>query len=157
VTGIWFTRRAVALHLTVLVVVPTFLFLGWWQFTRATSGNDLSWAYTFEWPIFAAYAVFMWWKLVHEWPSSDPDAEAEPPPGLGSALPDDIRAEIAEESGRVDTMVGAAGPSRAPRRRGGAPGGPADGNDAEDQEDEELRAYNEYLSALNASDRKRTW
>lgn len=49
-----------------LVVVPAFLALGWWQLDRALSGNALSWAYVFEWPIFGGYAVFMWWKLVHE-------------------------------------------------------------------------------------------
>ena len=40
--------------------------LGWWQLERALSGNTLSWVYTFEWPFFAAYAVFMWWRLLHE-------------------------------------------------------------------------------------------
>ncbi|HEV8065448.1 MAG TPA: hypothetical protein VGP46_11475, partial [Acidimicrobiales bacterium] len=24
------------------------------------------WAYTFEWPFFACYAVWMWWRLVHD-------------------------------------------------------------------------------------------
>ena len=44
--------------------------LGWWQLDRALSGNTLSWVYTFEWPFFAAYAIFMWWKLLHEEPGS---------------------------------------------------------------------------------------
>jgi hypothetical protein len=64
----WFTRRALLLHLTVLVVVPTFLGLGWWQYHAALGGNELSWAYTFEWPFFAGYAVFVWWKMLHEQP-----------------------------------------------------------------------------------------
>ena len=62
----WFSRRAILLHLTALVVVPGCLALGWWQLHRALSGNDLSWAYTVEWPFFACYGVYMWWKLVHE-------------------------------------------------------------------------------------------
>jgi len=73
----WFSRRAVLIHLTALIVVPGFLALGWWQLTRALSGNTLSWAYAFEWPFFAAYGVFMWWKLIHEQPS-------EPPASVGS-------------------------------------------------------------------------
>ncbi len=65
----WFSRRAVLLHLTALVVVPGCLVLGWWQLHRALSGNALSWAYTFEWPFFAAYGVYMWWRIVHEQPT----------------------------------------------------------------------------------------
>ena len=64
----WFSRRAILLHLTALIVVPGCLALGWWQLHRALSGNDLSWAYTVEWPFFACYGVYMWWKLVHEQP-----------------------------------------------------------------------------------------
>jgi DNA-binding transcriptional regulator of glucitol operon len=62
----WFSRRAVFLHLTALIVVPGCLALGWWQLHRALSGNELSWAYTFEWPLFAIYGVYMWWRILHE-------------------------------------------------------------------------------------------
>lgn len=65
----WFSRRAVLLHLTTLVVVPGCLALGWWQLHRALSGNTLSWAYTVEWPFFAAYGVYMWWRIIHEQPT----------------------------------------------------------------------------------------
>lgn len=67
----WWTPRAVGLHVTLAVVIPAFAALCWWQVRRATSGNELSWAYVFEWPLFALYAVYMWWKLVHEPPESD--------------------------------------------------------------------------------------
>ena len=67
------------LHITIAILVPGFLALGWWQLTRAISGNDLSWAYVFEWPLFAGYAVYMWWKLTHE--------EAPPEKAAGPALP----------------------------------------------------------------------
>jgi len=36
------------------------------ELCRARSGNTLSWAYVFEWPIFAAYAVYVWRKLLRE-------------------------------------------------------------------------------------------
>ena len=32
---------------------------------RAEGGNELSWAYVFEWPLLAIFAVYMWWKLLH--------------------------------------------------------------------------------------------
>jgi DNA-binding transcriptional regulator of glucitol operon len=62
----WFSRRAIALHLTLAVVVPTFALLCRWQVERALAGNDLSWAYVFEWPFFAGYAVYLWWRLLHD-------------------------------------------------------------------------------------------
>jgi len=88
----WFSRRAVLLHLTALIVVPGCLALGWWQLSRALSGNELSWAYAVEWPIFAGYGVYMWWKLVHEQPTE--------PPAAGPAGPAD-RPE-AEGPARID-------------------------------------------------------
>jgi hypothetical protein len=66
------------LHLTLLVVVPACVALCLWQLDRARSGNTLSWAYVFEWPILGAYAVYMWWKLVHEpAPTAAPRGEVE--------------------------------------------------------------------------------
>jgi hypothetical protein len=62
----YFTPRCIALHLTLLVVLPAFALLTRWQLDRALGGNTLSWAYTFEWPLFAGYAVYVWWSLVHD-------------------------------------------------------------------------------------------
>jgi len=42
------------------------LYLGGWQLHRAEAGNELSWAYTFEWPIFAICGVAFWVKSVRE-------------------------------------------------------------------------------------------
>ena len=47
-------------HAIVLVLVAAFLALGWWQLGRAKQGNALSLGYTFEWPFFAAFVIFMW-------------------------------------------------------------------------------------------------
>ncbi len=85
----WFSPRAIGLHITVLIVVPTFFALFDWQLHRALAGNGLSWAYVFEWPFFALYAVYLWWKLVHEAPGTPVDAEqsgssAEPTKGVSA-------------------------------------------------------------------------
>ena len=37
----------------------------WFELGRAERGNALSWAYVFEWPLLAIFAVYMWWKLRH--------------------------------------------------------------------------------------------
>jgi DNA-binding transcriptional regulator of glucitol operon len=65
---VWLSPRALKLHAVILVVVPACLALCVWQINRALSGNSLSWAYVFEWPLFAGYAVYMWWRFVHERP-----------------------------------------------------------------------------------------
>ncbi|WP_173078878.1 hypothetical protein [Phytohabitans rumicis] len=54
-TPAWIARHVIAVGL-----VAGFLALGWWQMSRAADGNTLSWAYAFEWPLFAAFVVFMW-------------------------------------------------------------------------------------------------
>ena len=68
--------------------VPGCVALTWWQASRALSGNTLSWVYTFEWPIFAAYAVFMWWKLIHEEPVPEENA-GRSGAGTGTGAPAD--------------------------------------------------------------------
>lgn len=62
---------ALRLHLALALALAICLGAGWFELTRALGGNQLSWAYTFEWPIFACFAVYMWWKLLHD-DGSDP-------------------------------------------------------------------------------------
>jgi len=141
------SRRALSLHLTALVVVPGCLAMGWWQTTRALSGNSLSWAYTFEWPFFAAYALYMWWKLLHEEPAPD----AAPPAtaaaggaghGAGSA------AAAASPSPATAGAVAADSPGAGGRR---VPPPQTDDQDAA------LDEYNRYLAALHASGQHKRW
>lgn len=83
----WLSRRAVALHLALAVVAPLCLLAGWWQATRAMSGNTLSYFYAIEWPIFSLLAVWGWWQLVHT-ESQARRAAARPPaphPPAGAA------------------------------------------------------------------------
>ncbi|MDE3007782.1 MAG: hypothetical protein KGJ10_02925 [Acidobacteriota bacterium] len=58
-------------HLTLLIGL---LFCGaafWFELHRALGGNGLSWAYVFEWPLLAAFAIYMWWKVLHPEKSSN--------------------------------------------------------------------------------------
>ncbi len=122
----WFSRRAVLLHLTAIVVVPGCVALGWWQVHRALSGNGLSWAYAVEWPVFACYGVYMWWKLVHEQAADRP---------VGPSQAAGLRAK------------GAAADAP-PRRESEEP-------IEDDEEDDELAAYNRYLAQLSAADKQK--
>jgi hypothetical protein len=129
VTGRASKRRNLYTHLTALVVVPGCVALCWWQVTRALSGNSLSWAYVFEWPIFGGYAVFMWWKLIHE-PAPGTGVDASDPGPDGS-----------------ETILDP-GPGATPGDATGAEGA---------EEDEELASYNRYLAALHDSGRRKHW
>ena len=54
-------------HLLMVVSFWGMLWLGdWQQFHRALAGNGLSWAYTFEWPLFAVFAVVFWAKTIKD-------------------------------------------------------------------------------------------
>ena len=57
---------AVKLHLTLAVglILCTAAFV--FEVKRALGGNELSWAYVFEWPLIAIFACYMWWSLLHQ-------------------------------------------------------------------------------------------
>ncbi len=134
---IWFTPRAVRLHAVILVVVPGFMALCAWQVSRALDGNSLSWAYVFEWPLFAGYAVYMWWRLVHE------AANASPPV---AAVTKTTTTAVPNGSGPRDNAAGVARDARGSRH-----GSPTDGRRSA-HEDPELAAYNAYLAELAKRD-----
>ena len=125
----WFfliTPRWLGWHAFAVLAAFGMLWLGDWQFHRAESGNALSWAYTFEWPIFAVFGVVFWAKTIRDEfkPHTDPgDApEVELPVGAGASA--------------VGAGVGAGGPG-------------ARVAEEEDEDDPELAAYNAYLARLN--------
>jgi hypothetical protein len=76
---------ALRLHLTLAaglaLCVAAFIF----EVGRALGGNSLSWAYVFEWPIFAVFAVYMWWNLLHD---TDTERTGRRPGSPGPATPD---------------------------------------------------------------------
>ena len=137
------------MHVTLLVLLPAFAWLTWWQLERALGGNTLSWAYTFEWPLFACYAIYVWWQLIHDQTTavtrrilprrpregpSRPTATDQP----GWALSGGRRKNVAiAASSAVDDEVAA-------RRERFAPQTP--------EEAAELAEYNRYLAELNAAD-----
>jgi hypothetical protein len=57
----WLIRHAVALGL-----IAAFLALGRWQLSRAVGGNVLSYAYAIEWPVFAGFVAFVWYREVRQ-------------------------------------------------------------------------------------------
>ena len=124
------TARWICWHLFAVAAVVGMTWLGDWQFRRAMAGNSLSWAYTFEWPIFAVFGVVFWIKTVRD--------ELHPP---------------ADSDGPADELILPAGAGRAPGAglRGTAlteAGGPGQARLAQD--DIELAEYNAYLARLSS-------
>jgi hypothetical protein len=109
-------------HLLMVVSFWGMLWLGDWQLHRALGGNGLSWAYTFEWPLFACFAVVFWAKTIKD------EFRIKRAQATGSAP-----AEVDQD----DLPV----PVRMVQASTAAP---------EDDEDPELSAYNAYLARLNA-------
>ncbi|HVX20792.1 MAG TPA: hypothetical protein VHB02_05555 [Acidimicrobiales bacterium] len=88
----WFSRRAVALHVAIVLWVPGCLFAFWWQVNRAFDGNGLSYLYSVEWPAFVLVGIWGWWLLLH----TDPDtvgrrAQAKLAPDRSGANPGPVR------------------------------------------------------------------
>ena len=99
----WWSPRALSLHVTAVVVVGGCVAMCWWQVTRALGGNDLSWAYVFEWPFFGGYAVFLWWRLVHEQPG---EWDHSRHPGKAGPASDELDDPDAEEREAYNRYLG---------------------------------------------------
>jgi hypothetical protein len=52
-------RLHVTLILGLALCIAAFIF----ELLRALGGNTFSWMYVFEWPLFAGFALYMWWNL----------------------------------------------------------------------------------------------
>jgi DNA-binding transcriptional regulator of glucitol operon len=74
--------RWLAWHLFAVVATLGMLWLGDWQLHRAESGNELSWAYTFEWPLFAIFGVYFWAKTLRDELRGQANADAPPAAGV---------------------------------------------------------------------------
>ncbi|MCN0154112.1 hypothetical protein [Salinispora arenicola] len=127
-TPAWIVR-----HVAMVVLVVGFLGLGWWQLSRAAGGNPISWGYAVEWPVFAGFVVFVWWREVRhqlrDTEAADPVAVPESPPAM--AVPD---SPPAARTARPAVRR----PIRATRA----------GVTVPDGDDPELTAYNRYLRWL---------
>ncbi len=101
-TGRWLLR-----HVAMIVLVATFLGLGWWQLGRGREGNSLSWGYAFEWPVFAGFVVLIWVREVrialrggHEVPKPTRD-DASRVPEIAGVQEFDLNAARAARAARI--------------------------------------------------------
>jgi hypothetical protein len=126
------TPRWLCWHLFAVAAVAGMIWLGDWQFRRALSGNALSWAYTFEWPIFAIFGVVFWVKTIRD--------ELQPARQGG-----DQAEEVALPAGT--RLPGSTGP---PGSAGSGQAESGQASDLDEPADQELAEYNAYLAKLSS-------
>ncbi len=73
---------AAKVHLTLAVGLAVCGVAFWFEIRRALGGNGLSWAYVFEWPLFAVFAVYMWWTVLHGGSAARRRRPAKPAPAV---------------------------------------------------------------------------
>jgi len=89
------SASAMKTHATLVVGLLLCAGAFWFELRRAEGGNELSWAYVFEWPLLGLFATYMWWKILHpefrlRRPSTKP-AIAPEYQGMLSAWQDEVR------------------------------------------------------------------
>ena len=115
------TPRWLAWHAFAAAAFWGMFWLGDWQLHRALTGNPLSWAYTFEWPLFALMGAVFWAKTIRD--------EYRIRTGK-VAVPDPVYLPPGAHTADGTTMAGSASAQL-------------------EVYDPELAAYNAYLAKLN--------
>lgn len=129
-------------HLLTIGAMVTCGLLAAWQWHRAGSsmGSALNVGYGLQWPVFALFFGYMWWRMLsmevkrvrgevpeHPWDAADPEPEPEPVVAAPAVA------------------VAVAGPSPFGPR-------PVRARPVEVDEDPEMAAYNRMLAELAARD-----
>lgn len=57
---------ALRLHVTLFFSLAFCALAFFFELHRAQSGNELSWAYVFEWPLLGGFGIYMWWNVLHD-------------------------------------------------------------------------------------------
>ena len=152
----WFfliTPRWLAWHAFAVFAAWGMLWLGDWQFHRAEGGNALSWAYTFEWPVFTIFGVVFWAKtIIDEYRS--PGGSANSSTATISAANSSAAASSTPTGSAAISDTATGGILAAGLASAGGEALPARAHtaamlDEEAGDDPELAAYNAYLAKLN--------
>jgi DNA-binding transcriptional regulator of glucitol operon len=139
------TPRWLLLHVLFLAAAIASIFLAVWQWDRAheAGGSFQNLGYALQWPVFGAFAVFLWVKLMRmELTDTDtqPQTDSAEPPATANDEQEQQEPEQAAE------------PAPRPKRKRPLVPPPAPPVDAD--EDPELAAYNAYLAELNKADQQ---
>lgn len=130
-------------HVLFLAATITTCFLAGWQWERAhdAGGSFQNLGYALQWPLFGAFTIFFWWRVIQMFGFQDPAEYGEP----ASRTPED--GTVADSP--TASARGSDG-QRGNRRRRPLVPPPAPPVDSE--EDPDLAAYNRYLTELHEAD-----
>lgn len=134
------TTRWLLLHVLFLVAFIATGFLTVWQWDRAheAGGSFQNLGYALQWPLFGAFTIFLWVRMIRM--DLHIDAPADDDASTGDAEPDVARGADAPAAGLHN--------GRHVNRSLVPPPAPS----VDDDEDPELAAYNRFLADLNADD-----
>lgn len=126
------TPRWIAFTALMFAATIVSIWLAWWQLERYedAGGSFQNLGYTLQWPVFGAFALYLWWRLLRD--------ASKPKPKPKSAETDtdtdtdtDTESEAVEEA-KVERVVV---PEQAPAAE-------------QTEDDPELAEYNRYLAEL---------
>ncbi|GAA0515994.1 hypothetical protein GCM10011581_47480 [Saccharopolyspora subtropica] len=134
------TPRWLLLHALFIVATIATGFLAVWQWDRAheAGGSFQNLGYALQWPLFGAFTIYLWIKLMRMELRRDVD-DTEPE-------------AVEQPAAREADSSGGEPPEATARRKRPLLPPPAPPVDA--SEDPELAAYNRYLAELNEADRR---
>ncbi|MET8872715.1 transcriptional regulator [Nocardia sp. NPDC004604] len=129
-----------ALIVLVIVAALACLALGWWQWQRfeSASGTGQNLGYALQWPLFAGFAIFAYFRFVRLETESESEEDAQEP--------------TAEQAPAKAARTSARRSAKADAQREIPAGLLPERPKAIRDEDPELAEYNRYLAELHASD-----
>ncbi|MER7009957.1 hypothetical protein ABT324_00815 [Saccharopolyspora sp. NPDC000359] len=130
------TPRWLLLHVLFIAATITTGFLAVWQWDRAheAGGSFQNLGYALQWPLFGAFTIFLWIRVMRMDLSREREEQESAPPAEADSAPETPAEQPAVR--RKRPLV----PPPAPR--------------VAEEDDPELAAYNKYLAELNESDRR---
>jgi DNA-binding transcriptional regulator of glucitol operon len=125
------TPRWMAFTALMFVAAAVAVLLAWWQLERyeGTGGSFQNLGYTLQWPVFGAFAIYLWWRLLRD---------ASKPETAESAGQNAENAESKADTAEPEPTTARTEPANAAATQIAA----------DEKEDPELAAYNRYLAGL---------
>jgi DNA-binding transcriptional regulator of glucitol operon len=117
------------------VAAAVAVLLAWWQLERyeGSGGSFQNLGYTLQWPVFGAFVIYLWWRLLRD--ASKPEtAESAESAGQDAETTENTESTAAEP----ELTTARTEPANASAARIAA----------DEKEDPELAAYNRYLAGL---------
>jgi hypothetical protein len=108
----WLSGPALRLHAALLLGLAGAGFATWFEWSRAHAGHEVAWVYTFEWPLLAAFGVYLWWRLLHGDRRPTGGGHGTPPSPGAETDP-----ELAAWQAYLERLHAAEPPGRAPHER----------------------------------------